>query len=204
MAILTPMRHRFWDNAGLPLSGGKVYTYLPGTTTPVATYTDSTGLVANTNPIILDSKGEASIWSAGLLKVNVTDSAGVQITGWPVDNLGQGQSSYDICGFLALKPANSQIMIRLPMVRPVTFDVNMNLSKGSAAVAATASTVFTIAKNGVNFGTMTFAIGATSATFSAAIPPAFAINDILMVTAPASADATLSDVGFILAGQITP
>ena len=93
MSILTLMRHRFWDNAGLPLSGGKVYTYTAGTTNPIATYTDSTGSIANTNPIILDSKGEAGIWTSGMLKVNVTDTNGVQITGWPVDNIGSGVNS---------------------------------------------------------------------------------------------------------------
>jgi hypothetical protein len=53
---------KFFDNNGNPLANGKVYTYQAGTTTPVATYTDSTGGTANTNPIILNARGECEIW----------------------------------------------------------------------------------------------------------------------------------------------
>lgn len=48
---------QLFDNNGNPLSGGKVFTYLGGTTTPVATYTTESASVAHTNPIILDSAG---------------------------------------------------------------------------------------------------------------------------------------------------
>ena len=43
------------DNSGNVLSGGKIYTYAAGTTTPAVTYTSSSGLIANGNPIILNS-----------------------------------------------------------------------------------------------------------------------------------------------------
>lgn len=86
----------------------------------------------------------------------------------------------------------------------MTFSVNLALSRASAGTAATASTTFNIAKNGTNFGTMVFAIGGTTASFVAATPPAFAAGDVLTVTGPASADATLANIGFILAGQVTP
>lgn len=55
----------FWqllDNNGDPLSGGKVYTYDAGTTTPKVTYTDENETAQNTNPIILDSAGRADVW----------------------------------------------------------------------------------------------------------------------------------------------
>ena len=48
---------QFFDNNGNPLLGGKIFTYLAGTTTPVTTYTTSVGNIAHTNPIILDSAG---------------------------------------------------------------------------------------------------------------------------------------------------
>lgn len=53
---------QFFTAAGVPLVGGQLFTYASGTTVPLATYTDSTGNFANTNPIILDSRGEASVW----------------------------------------------------------------------------------------------------------------------------------------------
>lgn len=204
MAILTPVRHRFWNNDGTPAAGGKIYIYEAGTTTPKNSYTDSTGATANTNPIILDSKGEANIWTFGLFKLNATQSDNTQITGYPVDNLGAGQSSYDIAGYTSGVPTASQIVLRLPMVRQVTFDVNMAGSKGSASVAATASTTYVIAQNGTLIGTMSFTTGGTSATFIAATTVTLAVGDILSVTGPVIADATLANVGFILAGNIIP
>jgi len=55
---------QFFSDAGVPLAGGKLYTYTAGTTTPEATYTTSAGTVANTNPIILNSAGRLAneIW----------------------------------------------------------------------------------------------------------------------------------------------
>lgn len=53
---------QFFTAAGVPLVGGKLFTYASGTTTPLATYTDSTGNTTNTNPVILDSRGEANVW----------------------------------------------------------------------------------------------------------------------------------------------
>ena len=62
-AILTPTPWmQFIDANGNPLVGGKLYTYASGTTTPLATYTDAGALTPNTNPVILNSAGEASVW----------------------------------------------------------------------------------------------------------------------------------------------
>ena len=62
-AVLTasPVQ-KFWNNIGEPLAFGYVYTYSAGTTTPVATYVDSTALTPNANPILLNARGEAPIW----------------------------------------------------------------------------------------------------------------------------------------------
>ena len=48
---------QFFTNTGAVLTGGKLYTYLAGTTTPAATYTSATGATFNTNPIVLDAAG---------------------------------------------------------------------------------------------------------------------------------------------------
>jgi hypothetical protein len=53
---------QFFDNAGNPLSGGKVFTYAAGTLTPLASYTDRGGGTPNSNPVVLDSAGRADIW----------------------------------------------------------------------------------------------------------------------------------------------
>ena len=78
---------QFTTTAGAPLIGGKVYTYAAGTTTPLASYTDNTGATANTNPVILDTRGEAAIWlSPASYKFVLKDSNDVTI--WTSDNLG--------------------------------------------------------------------------------------------------------------------
>ena len=77
---------QFFDANGAPLAGGLLYTYEAGSTTPLATYTNSTGLIANTNPIVLDSRGEANVWLSGAIyKFALYTSASVLI--WTVDNI---------------------------------------------------------------------------------------------------------------------
>jgi len=87
MAVVTPTaKAQFIDAAGVPLAGGYLYTYAAGTTTPQATYTDSTASTANSNPIVLDSRGEANIWlSSSEYKFKLTDANGTEI--WTVDNI---------------------------------------------------------------------------------------------------------------------
>lgn len=78
---------QFFDANGNPLSGGKLYSYDAGTTTPRATYTDSTGNVANANPVILDTRGEASVWmDSGTYKLALYTSSNVLV--WTVDGVG--------------------------------------------------------------------------------------------------------------------
>lgn len=86
---------RFENSSGLALSGGKVYFYEAGTSTPKNTYSDSAGSSANANPVILDSRGEADIYLLGdaAYKITVTDSSDVQIytrdNVWAQVSLGQ-------------------------------------------------------------------------------------------------------------------
>lgn len=53
---------KFFSNSGFPLAGGKLFTYVAGTTTKIATYVDSSGGTPNANPIILNFRGECRIW----------------------------------------------------------------------------------------------------------------------------------------------
>lgn len=60
LSLLAGAGAQFFDNNGIPLSGGLVYTYTAGTTTPQASYTTSAGNIAHANPIVLDSSGRVS------------------------------------------------------------------------------------------------------------------------------------------------
>ncbi len=70
---------QFFDNNGVILSGGKIYTYAAGTTTPQATYTSASGTTPHANPIILDSAGRVpggEIWlTDGLVYKFVIETA---------------------------------------------------------------------------------------------------------------------------------
>jgi hypothetical protein len=79
---------QFFDNNGVPLAGGLLYTYAAGTTTPLATYTTSSGSTANSNPIILDAAGRPAgeIWlTAAAYKLVLKTSTNVQL--WSMDNI---------------------------------------------------------------------------------------------------------------------
>lgn len=83
--LMTPPYMYFTDDDGEPLSGGKIYTYIAGTTTPKATYTTAAGNIQLSNPVILDSSGRAVIFIEGSYKFVITDSDDVTIR--TVDNV---------------------------------------------------------------------------------------------------------------------
>jgi len=62
---------QFFDDNGIPLAGGKIYTYAAGTTTPLATYTTASNSAFHTNPIILDAAGRIPAGGELWLEVGV-------------------------------------------------------------------------------------------------------------------------------------
>lgn len=98
--LMQPPRPQYFDTSGLPLAFGCVFTYQVGTTTPLATYTDRTGSVQNTNPVILDASGglASSIWiQAGqAYTIKVMSTGGTNCasgsTIYSVDGVGGGVS----------------------------------------------------------------------------------------------------------------
>lgn len=85
-----PRFKAFDQNAGF-LAGGKLWSYVAGSTTPQDTFTDQSGTTPNENPVILDGSGEADIWLAtGAYKFVLTDAN--DVPQWTVDNI-EGQAS---------------------------------------------------------------------------------------------------------------
>jgi hypothetical protein len=75
---------QFFDNSGNVLSGGKIFTYAAGTTTPQSTYTSAAGTTPHANPIILDAAGRVptgEIWltDGAQYKFIIKTSTDVQI-----------------------------------------------------------------------------------------------------------------------------
>jgi lysophospholipase L1-like esterase len=67
---------QFFDNNGNPLVGGSVTFYIPNTSTLKNTWQDPEMTVLNTNPVILDARGEAKIWGNGVYRQVLKDSSG--------------------------------------------------------------------------------------------------------------------------------
>lgn len=88
----------FLNNNGTPLVGGKLFTYAAGGTVKQATYTDSTGATPNTNPVILNARGECSVWftqnvTYKLVLAPATDTDPPTNAIWTQDNLNSGISN---------------------------------------------------------------------------------------------------------------
>lgn len=79
----------FVDANGVPISGGRVYFYIPNTLTPKGTWRDPGQLVPNSNPVVLDSAGRAVIYGSGSYREILKDQVGNLV--W--DKLTQGFGS---------------------------------------------------------------------------------------------------------------
>ncbi len=72
-------RQQFIDINGRPLIKASVYFYAPGTSNKVDTFQDQELTIPNTNPVITDGRGQATIWGGGSYRQVVIDSNGVTI-----------------------------------------------------------------------------------------------------------------------------
>lgn len=131
-ATLSPApKLQFFDANGNPLVGGKLYSYAAGTSTPQATYTGNTTTTANTNPVILNSRGEAGVWlSSSYYKLKLTDSNDVEI--WTVDNVGGFATMADLTAAIAALTASLASSSGSSMIGFI--------QAGTSAVATTAQT----------------------------------------------------------------
>lgn len=162
MATLSPTpKMQFFDDAGNLLAGGKLYTYAAGTSTPLASYTNASGTIANTNPIILDVRGEANVWLGGVsYKFELRDSANNLI--WTVDNI----TSYEVLkDSLAASSGSSLIGF---------------IQSCAGAVAQTVQSKLRQKCNAADFGFATTNTGAQNAT---ALTNALACFDVVEMSA---------------------
>jgi hypothetical protein len=113
---------------------------------------------------------------------------------------GGGGSLVELSMFAGGKPTTGELLFRHEFTAAIGIPINLANSQGSSGVAATASAVFSLKKNGTQFGTATWAAAGTEPTFVAAATTSFAIGDVLSINAPASVDTTLADISLSIVG----
>ena len=107
------------DQNGAPISGASIYTYVVGTTTPLATYQDYTLQTANTNPIVTDSAGRYGAYALGNFRAVVYDNNDVLV--W--DNVS-----------VAALPGSIVSTFMTPVVGAANSTQFLNLSGTQAAI----------------------------------------------------------------------
>jgi hypothetical protein len=142
---------QFFTDDGVPLSGGLIYSYAAGTTTPKTTYTSSTGNTAHPNPIILNSAGRVpggEIWlTLGGYKFILATSTNVTIATY--DNVFSVAGDFNLVANFTGNGA--QTIFTLPIVP---------ISENSTQVYI----------NGVYQNKDTYSLTSASITFSEAPP----------------------------------
>lgn len=146
---------QFFDNNGVILSGGKLYTYAAGTTDPQPSYTSVEGDIPHTNPIILDSAGRVpsggEIWLDTLLKYKfvLTTSDDTLIGTW--DNISTTMGSATLINLRVVEEAtfekdiaverDAMIGRDLSVDRNVTIDREMSVASGKTRILEDGSIV---------------------------------------------------------------
>ena len=135
--ILPQLKARFFDANAEPLAGGKLYSYIASTTTPLSTYTDFGGLTPNTNPVILDANGYADVWMGNRIykfvladsndvvqwtedNIDGTDTAANSTSPWATHSVTDGQSATNLTGETVDFASYSQAIFDLEIKRGTT------------------------------------------------------------------------------------
>lgn len=111
---------------------------------------------------------------------------------------------YDLAAYIPETMSASAVVARWTVARTVNFPAGMTGSRASSGVAATASTVLEVQKNGVEVATITFGVGGTTGTYAATDPWGVSPGDVVQIVAPASPDATLAQVSLTMVGERSP
>lgn len=223
MAVAAPpwFLQQLFDNDGLLLAGGKLYSYIAYTTTPLATFTEATGTNANTNPIILDGSGRMDLWL-------YPDRAYTFVLTDENDDIVKTIDNVQLVEPLAAVPPTAvdlyfELLDQDPLeagqqvgwadfARPVTFpaDFEGSVFTVNPSFLPTSQMEWSIRKNasspsdGTEVGTLTVETDGTYAYETAGnVSFEVAIGDTLSFYGPDPADDTAADFTWTVVGQVT-
>ena len=158
-----------------------------------------TSAAANTQTLIIEKGSTQLLLTPGASVIIHTDGTANGLV-----TLGTATSAvkpYDVATYCNGIPDASEVLLRFNYPRAVTLPAGLSGSRITAAVAATATTDFSLTKNGSTIATIRFAAAGTVATVTG-MPTdvSFAVNDQLALVSPGTPDATLADIAFTFAG----
>jgi hypothetical protein len=155
LSLLGGAGWQFFDNNGVPLAGGLLYTYQAGTAISKATYTSSSGLIPNANPIVLSSTGRVpfEIWLTQGVSYKFVLKTSAFITIGTYDNIAGAADPADIYAALAASSGSSLVGF---------------IQSGSGAVATTAQAKLRESVSVLDFGAVGDGVTDDTAAFAAA------------------------------------
>ena len=181
---------------GTRLSGAKLYSRESGTTTPTATYQNADLSTEHANPIDADSNG---VFPAIYLDPAVNyrfiltdgsdagDDPDQETQIWLVDNYVTGSDlPYDFTIGSAGDVGTNQRYLGPMAVRAFTLPANFTGSRARLQTAPSAETVFSVQRNSLEIGTLTFAASSQSGTFSSSSAVTASEGDFFDIVAPAT------------------
>lgn len=183
LSLFAGAGQQFFTNAGVPLAGGKIFSYGAGGSTPQATYTTSAGNIAHSNPIVLDAAGRVpgggEIWLTEGLAYKFVLQTSANVTVQTLDNISGGNDPTAIYAALAASSGSSLIGF---------------IQAGAGATARTAQSKMRDIISVKDFG----AVGDGVADDTAAIAAAFAYAGSLSISDP-----TFPGYGYVVKGGAT-
>jgi hypothetical protein len=205
-SILPNGKNQFEDIDGNPLVGGTVSMYIPDTLVPKDTWQDPDQTVLNTNPIVLDSRGQCLIYGDGAYRQRVRDSLGNLI--WdeltaapytPVNPPPGVTSFYDVPVYMEGKPEDGEVYPVVNVVRALELPIALagSIITIDPDFLPTSDITITLYKNGVSIGTIAIStLGNAVVTFASAVT--FAARDQWSISWPTPQDATAENIAITL------
>ncbi|MGY6156647.1 beta strand repeat-containing protein [Paraburkholderia graminis] len=155
--------------------------------------TNISGSAANVTGTVAVAHGGTGLTALGTANQVLQMNSGATAPAWT-------SLAYDIGLYIEGVTTASEVVFNLVAARAFTWPSGLTGSFAKAGIAATASTTFTINRNGSSIGSFVFAASGTSATFTLSSPVTFAAGDVIQITAPATADSTLANIAITFAG----
>lgn len=204
LSLMMNGMQQFCDSNGVPFLAGTVNMWIPNTETPKDTWVDKDHLALNSDPIILDAAGRCVIWGTGIYRQVLKDINGNTIwdkltlsltsTDEVIEIVEDSISTlYDLPVFLQGLVEADEEYPRFVIARALTLPAGLTASRFAIQALPTALMTFTILKNDVSIGSVSFStLGVPTVTFASLV--SFVAGDIFSVMAPAVADATGASV----------